>query len=117
MVQALPKDKRSCEQLAVQVMDLIAKLYEVESVARNQGIDAHALTLRRQEQSVPILNKIEALLLTNLHAVAPKTLLGQALHYAAGQWAKLEQFVEDGKHPIDNNACENSIRPFAMACS
>lgn len=113
-VQALPKDKRSPEQLAVRFMDLIAKLYEVESVARQEGLDANALTLRREEQSVDILKKIEALLLANLHAVAPKTLLGQALHYAAGQWPKLERFVHDGKHPIDNNACENSIRPFVI---
>lgn len=113
-VQALPKDKRSSDQMAVQFMDLIAKLYEVESIARNERIDAHELTLRRHEQSVPVLKKIEALLLANLHAVAPKTLLGQALHYAAGQWSKLARFVLDAKHPIDNNACENSIRPFVI---
>lgn len=113
-LQALPKDKRSSEQLAVQLMDLIASLYEVESIARNEGIDANALTLRRQEQSVPVLKKIEALLLANHHAVAPTTLLGQALHYAVGQWSKLERFVHDGKYPIDNNACENSIRPFVI---
>lgn len=116
-VQALPKDKRGPEQLAVQFMDLIAKLYHVESVARQEGLDANALTLRREEQSVPVLKKIEALVLANLHAVAPKTLLGEALHYAAAQWSKLELYAHDGKHPIDNNACENSIRPFVMACS
>ena len=61
-------------------MDLIAKLYEVESVARNEGIDAHALTLRRQEQSVPVLKKIEALLLNNrLTATQPVLLLSTRL--------------------------------------
>lgn len=113
-VQALPQDKRGPAQLAVQFVELIAKLYHVESVARQQGLDADALTLRRKEQSVPVLQKIEALVLANLHAVAPKTMLGQALHYASGQWAKLARYVHDGKHPIDNNACENSIRPFVI---
>lgn len=113
-VQALPKDKRGPQQLAGQFMELIAKLYHVESTARQEGLDAGALRLQRQEHSVPILKKIEALVLANLHAVAPKTLLGQALHYAQGQWSKLVRYVEDGNYPIDNNACENSIRPFVI---
>ncbi len=113
-VQALPKDKRGSEQVAVKFLDLIAELYRVESLARQEAVDANALTLRRKEQSVPVLKTIEALVLANLHAVAPKTLLGQALHYAAAQWSKLERYVHDGRHPIDNNACENSIRPFVV---
>ena len=113
-VQALPKEKRGPEQLAVQFMASIGTLYHVESLAKHEGLDAQALTVRRQEQSVPVLKKIEALVLANLHAVAPKTLLGQALHYAAAQWPKLQRYVDDGKRPIDNNACENSIRPFVI---
>jgi hypothetical protein len=27
------------------------------------------------------------------------------------------RYVDDGRYPIDNNACENAIRPFVMACS
>ena len=113
-VQALPKDKRGSDQLAVRFMELIAKLYEVESDARQEALDASALTLRRQERSVPILKKIEGLVLANLHNVVPKTLLGQALHYASAQWSKLDRYVKDGNYPIDNNPCENSIRPFVV---
>ncbi len=57
-VQALPKDKRSPEQLAVRFMDLIAKLYEVESFARNEGLDANALTLRRQSLGVWLVHTL-----------------------------------------------------------
>lgn len=113
-LQALPKDKRGPEQVAVQFMDLIGKLYHVESEARQEGLDANALTVRREERSLPVLEKVNALLLANLHAVAPSTLLGKALHYAEGQWPKLERFVRNGNYPIDNNACENSIRPFVV---
>lgn len=95
-------------------MDLVARLYHVESVARQEGLEANTLTVRRHEHSRPVLNTIKALVLANLHAVAPATLLGKALHYAEGQWSKLERYVEDGSHPIDNNACENSIRPFVI---
>ena len=113
-LQALPKDKRGPEQVAVQFMDLIGKMYHVESEARQEGLDVNVLTTRREDLSLPLLKKIKALLLTNLHAVAPNTLLGKALHYAEGQWPKLEQFVTNGRYPIDNNACENSIRPFVV---
>ena len=113
-LQALPKEKRGPEQLAVQFMALIAKLYHVESTARQEGLDVSALTRRRSEHSKPVLRQIEALILTKLHAVAPTTLLGQALHYAHGQWHKLQRYAQDGAYPIDNNACENAIRPFVV---
>ena len=64
--------------------------------------------------SVAVLQKIESLLLTNIHAVLPGSLLGKALHYMSGQWAKLTLYVTNGAYPIDNNACENSIRPFVI---
>ena len=44
----------------------------------------------------------------------PGSLLGKALHYAASQWSKLTRFVEDGNYPLDNNVCENAIRPFCV---
>ena len=113
-VQALPKDKRGPEQLAVQFMELIGKLYHVESIARKEELDASSLMRRRREHSLPVLKKIEALLLAKLHVVAPATLLGKALHYTHGQWSKLQRYADDGKYPIDNNACENSIRPFVI---
>jgi transposase len=113
-VEALAKDKRGPDQVAVQFMDLIGRLYHVESVARKEELSASALTLRRQQQSVPILDEIEQLLLAKLHTVMPKSLLGKALHYAHGQWPKLNRYVEDGNYAIDNNVCENAIRPFVV---
>ena len=42
----------------------------------------------------------------------PGSLLGKALHYLEAQWPKLIRYVEHGAWPIDNNLCENAIRPF-----
>jgi transposase len=113
-LQALPKNQRGPDQLAAQFIALIGKLYEVEAQARRDGADANELGQRRQQGSVPVLADIEALLLANLHAVLPKSLLGQALHYLASQWSKLKRYVEDGRYSIDNNAQENAIRPFCV---
>jgi hypothetical protein len=113
-LQALPKDKRGPEQLAARFIELIGRLYRVEADARDAELDAETKYRSRQERSVPVLGQIEALLLENLHGVLPGSLLGKALHYLASQWPKLRRYVDDGRCPIDNNACENAIRPFVI---
>ena len=113
-LQALPKANRGPEQLAARFIALIGKLYRVEALAKEQGLDADALLQSRLANSVPVLQEIQALLLANVHAVLPGSLLGKALHYLSSQWAKLERFVTSGHYPIDNNSCENSIRPFVI---
>ena len=113
-LQALPKVARTADQLAAQFMALIAKLYEVEARARERALGVEELLDQRKLHSVPVLEKIEALLLTNLHVVLPGSLLGKALHYMSSQWSKLSLYVTNGAYPIDNNTCENSIRPFVI---
>jgi transposase len=113
-LQVLPKNARTPEQPAAQFIELIAKLYAVESRARKLQMDAQQRRQQRQEHSVPVIKAIETLLLVHLHAVVPGSALGKALHYLSSQWPKLIRYVEDGRYPIDNNPCENSIRPFVV---
>ena len=113
-LQALPKTKRGPDQLAAQFIALIGKLYHVEAQAKQDRVALAELTGRRQRDSVPVLQDIEKLLLANLHSVLPKSLLGQALHYTAGQWHKLKRYVEDGRYSLDNNVQERAIRPFCL---
>jgi transposase len=113
-LQALPKDKRGPDQLPARFIELIGQLYKVEAEARRDDLDATALQQRRIQHSKPVLEQIEALALQHLHGVLPGSLLGKALHYVTAQWPKLVRYVDDGRYPIDNNACENSIRPFVV---
>jgi hypothetical protein len=113
-LQALPKQARGPDQLAAQFMALIGKLYAVESRGRDLTLSAEQLLEQRQLHSAPVLKQMEALLLANLHSVLPGSLLGKALHYLSSQWSKLCLYVTHGAYPIDNNACENSIRPFVI---
>ena len=99
-VQALPKNSRGPQQVAVRFIDLIANLYQVESLAKEAGLNHEGLKLRRQTHSKLVLKDIEELLLANLHAVLPGSLLGKALHYMSSQWTKLATYVEDGRYPI-----------------
>jgi len=80
-----------------------------------------AASVVRVGQAVqPIINLLRDhlldsdLLQRHRHSVAPNSLLGKALHYLDGQWPKLIRYVENGTWPIDNNPCENAIRPFVV---
>jgi hypothetical protein len=35
-------------------------------------------------------------------------------YYMLGQWPKLITFLTQGEAPLDNNRCENAIRPFVV---
>lgn len=109
---AIPKAARHAQQPATQFIAAIGELYAIEANAKD--LSAEQRKQRRQEQSRPVLAKIEALLLPHLHTVTPGSLLGKALHYLSSQWPKLTRFVENGDWPIDNNLCENAIRPFVV---
>ncbi len=108
----IPKVARGPDQPATQFIAAIGELYAVESRARD--LSPEQRQQRRTEQSRPLLARIEGMLLQHLHAVVPNSLLGKALHYLSAQWPKLIRYVENGEWPIDNNLCENAIRPFVV---
>jgi transposase len=108
----LPKTARGPEQLATQFITAIGRLYALEAKAKELG--AEPRRQQRQQLSKPVLTEIEGLLLQHQHAVTPGSLLGKALYYLSSQWPKLTRFVENGAWPIDNNLCENAIRPFVV---
>ena len=44
----------------------------------------------------------------------PKNKINEAIDYTLNHWTQLTRFLEDGRLPIDNNLCENTIRPVAL---
>lgn len=40
--------------------------------------------------------------------------MGAAINYAINQWHELINYLDHGMLDIDNNWCENQIRPFAL---
>ena len=68
----------------------------------------------RQARSAPIVTKFHAWLEALAPKVLPESRLGKAVYYALGQWPKLTVFLKYGEVPLDNNRCENSIRPFVV---
>ncbi len=111
-LDALPKQARTREQPAAQMIEAIAELYRLETAAKDFAIEER-LQMRR-EQSSRVLQRIESLLLAHQHTVVPGSELGKALFYLASQWPKLVRFLERGDVGLDNNVCENALRPFVI---
>lgn len=104
-----PKGKRGRADEAV---SLIGKLYGVERQYKDAAPEVRHLA--RQQSSVPVLAALRAWMLQHTPLVTPKSALGTALAYMGNLWAQLERYTERGDLPIDNNRCENAIRPFVI---
>ena len=92
----------------------IGRLYAVEKQLREQHAGPQLRAAMRAWQSRPILERLRRALEIVRRRVLPKSLLGQAIDYTLARWAALTRYVDDGRLEIDNNACENSIRPTAI---
>jgi hypothetical protein len=104
-----PKGKRG---LANEAIGLIGVLYGIERDCEDATNEERFLV--RQKRSVPALAAIYAWMQRTLPQVTPKSALGTALSYMRDQWSMLVRYPERGDLPIDNNRCENAIRPFVL---
>lgn len=93
-------------------LSLIGKLYTIERHIAD--LDSDAKHEARQMQSRPVIEKLRAWLDKYQNKVPPKSPLGLALGYLAGQWTKLVRFLDDGRIPLSNMRAENCIRPFVV---
>ena len=97
-------------------LDFIRELYRIErplSDKEHPCTPAQRLQIRT-EHSAPIVEKFHAWLEALAPQVLPEGLLGKAVYYTLGQWPKLTKFLQHGEVPLDNNRCENAIRPFVV---
>ena len=108
-IKAQGKGKRS---RADEAITLIGKLYGIERELKD-ATDAQRYAAR-QAQSVPVLAALRDWLDKTRPQVVPSLALGKALAYLDKYWSKLTRYVERGDLPIDNNRCENAIRPFVV---
>lgn len=107
---ALDNDK----VLATKAMEIFQQLYAIERKAKEEEMDAKQIYQLRQQQAVPVLDKLKGFLEENYPKVLPKSSIGKAFTYSLNQWKHLIKYVEDGSWQIDNNAVENKIRPLAL---
>jgi transposase len=105
-------DKASGSPIAKEAIQRIAAIYRIEHQA--QELDADARHIHRQQHAAPLVDAFGDWL-RDLH---PKVLgssgTAKAVGYSLKRWSALRRYLDDGRHPIDNNPIENAIRPVAL---
>jgi transposase len=100
--------------LALEALDQIAKLYQVEAEVRAlHGADADEKRLAlRRERSRPIVEEIRGWLAAQ--RALPQSALGRALAYTDSLWPGLVRFLDDPAIPLDNNGVERALRGMVL---
>jgi len=104
-----PKD-----QQAASVIAIMAKLYALEKEAREGAYSAEQRAQLRQSQSRPIAEALELRMKEIAATSLPSSKLGQACANTLKQWPRLIVYLDYGVIEIDQNACENAMRPVAL---
>jgi transposase len=102
-------------EFATKVLKLIGTLYDIEQKARDDKMDAAKRHELRQKESTPVLKEIYDLIRNPGKTILPKGPMGLAIGFALNHWEKLNNFLKDGRLPIDNNLVERLIRIVAIA--
>ena len=105
---------RKKKGLANHALNVIAKLYHIESQAKEQGLTVEQRHSLRQQEAKPLLDDFHTWLEENKHKTPPKSPIGKAIQYSLNQWHKLIRYLDDGRCEIDNNRSERAIKPFVI---
>lgn len=94
--------------------DDIKRLYEVERQADDAELGPEDRLELRQKKSRSILAAILGHARRLRDQYSDTGDMAKALGYLINQRKPLRRFLEDGRIPLDNNACEVAIRPIAI---
>jgi transposase len=98
--------------LALEALQRIAALYEIE--ARLRGQSAAARQAARCAQSAPLFAALRRFLEASLARISGKSELAIAIRYTLSRWQALTLVLRDGRACLDNNAAERSMRPMCL---
>ena len=73
----------------------------VESIEKEAGTDVAGLAELRRLKSQPIVDEIQAWLLSQ--RALPQSSLGKAITYTCKLWTGLTRFLDEPRIPLDNN--------------
>ena len=98
--------------IAAEALRRIAELYAIEREAQAMSVaERHHL---RQQHAQPKLADLHAWLQDTRRTTAPGSGTAKAIDYSLKRWSALQRYLDDGRHPIDNNPVENTLRPIAI---
>lgn len=92
----------------------IRSLYDIEQEATAAELDAEGRAALRREQARPVLARMLHRTRGWKETFSVSGKMGEAIKYLLNQWGALKCFLRDGRVPLDNNSCEQAIRPVAL---
>lgn len=98
--------------LAAQGLALIQKIYRVKKIAREANMSADGRKHLRDGKAQPVWDEHRHWLDHVRGHAPPSTKIGEALTNLDNPWASLLRVLDDGRLEVDNNGCENAIRPL-----
>lgn len=100
--------------LAAEGLAMIQRIYRVEKLAREMKLSAEARKAFREQHAQPIWAELRRWLDAKRRHAPPQTLVGKAMTFLDNQWPLLIRYLDDGRVEVDNNLCENALRPFVV---
>ena len=99
---------------AKRILELIGRLYAVESRAKKLKVSEDRLLAWRQRFSRRRLEQLRRYLDQLSPQVLPKSLLGKAITYTLKNWKALNRYTEAAYLSIDNNLSERQVKQMVI---
>ena len=107
-----PDKERIKESFAYRALRKVSKIYHIEEKFKDST--AEERLKNRSENIRPLVEDFFAWIHENEGKILKNSETGKGFEYAINQEQYLNTFLENGDIPIDNNAAEQSIRPFCI---
>lgn len=94
------------------LLEKLGEVYKNDDTARKRALSPDERLRFHQEQSGPVMEKLETWLREQIeeHKVEPNSGLGEAITYMRNHWAKLTLFLRAAGAPLDNSICERALK-------
>ena len=112
--------KENHPEYACRALELVRLLYRHEALAKEAALAKDGETAlfkqrsRFRRQSAPVVGQYFALCREILSKEPPASSVAKAAAYSVNQEDALRRFLANPKLNIDNNPCENVVRPFCL---
>jgi len=94
------------------ILESLGKVYQNDSLAREQELSPEARLRFHQEHSGPVMKELPEWMKAQFteHRTEPNSGLGKAISYFLNHWTKLTLFLSQPGSPIDNNIVERALK-------
>jgi transposase len=101
------------DRQAIWFIARMRRLYRMEKEAREMAPEERKKH-REEQGALAVWEEMKAKGLELQPRLLPQSSLGKAVSYFQNEYEALVGYLRDGRFEVDNNLCENSIRPVAV---